>query len=423
MSRKNLSQKKHPLTPSAKEREPMSKRQATISDVSRSAHPSLPSTSISNVETNDSSMSGLQIKKRRSSLVSLIKEKYEISIGKKVTQCDMLQTLDLKPSDASRLSRAISKEFPDVQSIRLGSGTAREHIYCNIQKRCSLSSDSEKPKIVFAENSAVDNIKKAIERLQKEQVCIHEEMEKETEKEELNNDYMRVLLDRQKKINNDLNKFTDGLIGVYEKEIEKLIEQNQVHRLSETLKANISSEVETFKTMLNIGLTTKTEVEIDGSLFFTLSTLLKKDCPLLFEIVESLLLTSTDGGVKTGRRVHSVSHALAILCSLRSQKITNDFKILFTLLCILHGAGMRFVGMLNHIGLTVSWKKAMQVLDDRNGRNEEHIKKLTSTDIPIILLMDNINIYKGKRKHLRIFKEFTHPCGILLEELLSSLFC
>ena len=68
---------------------------------------------------------------------------------------------------------------------------------------------------------------------------------------------------------------------------------------------------------------------------------------------------------------------------------------------------MRFVGMLNHIGLTVCWKKAMQVLDDRMIKTKENIKKLTPTDIAIILLMDNINIYKGKRKHLRIFKEFT----------------
>jgi hypothetical protein len=67
---KSLS-KKHPLTPSAKEREPSSKRQATQSD-----HPSLPSTSFSNVETSHSKVSGFQIKKRRSSLVSLIKENY-----------------------------------------------------------------------------------------------------------------------------------------------------------------------------------------------------------------------------------------------------------------------------------------------------------------------------------------------------------
>ena len=214
-------------------------------------------------------------------------------------------------------------------------------------------------------------------------------------------------MDRQKKVNNDLSKYTDGLVGVYEKEIQKLIEQKQVRQLSQTLKDDISSEVEMFKTMLNLELTTKTEIEIDGSLFSTLSSKLSEDCPLLFEIVESLLLVSSDGNKKTGRRVHSASHAFAILFSLRSQKITNDFKILFTLLCISHGAGMRFVGMLNHIGLTVSWNKAMQVLDDRMIKTKENIKKLTPTDIAIILLMDYIYIYKGKRKHLRIFKEFT----------------
>ena len=68
---------------------------------------------------------------------------------------------------------------------------------------------------------------------------------------------------------------------------------------------------------------------------------------------------------------------------------------------------MQFVDMLNHTGFTVSWKKAMQVLYDRMIKMKENIKKLTPTDIAIKLLMDNINIYKGKRKHLRIFKELT----------------
>ena len=119
------------------------------------------------------------------------------------------------------------------------------------------------------------------------------------------------------------------------------------------------------------------------------------------------LLTSSSGNIQTGRQVHSASHALAILCGVSSQKITNDFKILFTILCISYGAGSRFIGMLNHIGLTVSWQKAMDVLDDRMDKMKAHVKEITPTDVAIILLMDNINIYKGKRKHFRIFKEIT----------------
>ena len=101
----------------------------------------------------------------------------------------------------------------------------------------------------------MDNIKKAIERLHNEQTCIHKEMTEEMEKEELDSDYIKVLLGRQKKVKNDLSKYTDGLVGVYEKEIQKLIEQKQARQLSQTLKDDISSEAEMFKTMLNLGLT------------------------------------------------------------------------------------------------------------------------------------------------------------------------
>ena len=38
---------------------------------------------------------------------------------------------------------------------------------------------------------------------------------------------------------------------------------------------------------------------------------------------------------------------------------------------------------------------------------KHQIKKVTPIDLPIILLMDNIHIYKDKSKHLRIFKQIT----------------
>ncbi|CAB4032914.1 Hypothetical predicted protein [Paramuricea clavata] len=193
----------------------------------------------------------------------------------------MLQTLGLKSDDKSRLTKAVMEVFPGCKlSRRLvhlsDTTTCRETIYSKIIRRYSF------PNMLFPENSGVDNIKKAIRRLQEEQQTVSNEMENEMSKKEdqWNTGYSR-------------------------------------------------------------------------------------------------------------------------------QKLTNDFKTLFTLLCIFYGAGKRFVELLNHVGLTVSWKKAMQVLDQRMIKMKEKIKKLTPTDIAIILLMDNINIYKGKRKHLRIFKEIT----------------
>ena len=58
------------------------------------------------------------------------------------------------------------------------------------------------PKIVFLENSPVDNIKKAIGRLQEEQHVIHDEIDKETERGEhnWNVNYIKLLFERQKKM-------------------------------------------------------------------------------------------------------------------------------------------------------------------------------------------------------------------------------
>ena len=66
----------------------------------------------------------------------------------------------------------------------------------------------------------------------------------------------------------------------------------------------------------------------------------------------------------------------------KRQKITN---IIHNTVYIVWSRS-RFIGILNHIGLTVSWKKAMQVLDDRMEKMKDHIKQLTPTDIAIILL-------------------------------------
>ncbi|XP_028396960.1 uncharacterized protein LOC114520826 [Dendronephthya gigantea] len=77
---------------------------------------------------------------------------------------------------------------------------------------------------------------------------------------------------------------------------------------------------------------------------------------------------------------------------------------MFTYLCISFGAGLRFVTMMNHLGLTVSWEKAMKFFDEQQKKREKDIAQLSPVNVPVILMIDNINIYRGKRKHLRLFK-------------------
>ena len=304
----------------------------------------------------------------------------------------------------------MKEAFPESVKVRRrlsGAQEKREIVYNNIKVRSSVTIHSEEQQVLFPDTSPIDNIKKAIERLHNEQVVIQTQLQNETQKikDDWNTNYIRLLLERFKAVNADIQKYTDGLTNLYEKEIVQFVDSQK--ELSVKSKREIQTEVQEFEKTLKLGLRTEAEIKIDGTLFANLSQTLREQCPLIYEIVETLLLTTSEGWIATGRRIHSASHALAILCSLKSQRLSNDFKLLFTILCISFGAGMRFVNVLNHVGFTVSWKTAMEVLDERMQKMQDHIKKLTPVDTAIILLMDNINIYKGKRKHLRIFKELT----------------
>ena len=78
--------------------------------------------------------------------------------------------------------------------------------------------------------------------------------------------------------------------------------------------------------------------------------------------------------------------------------------IMFTSLCVPYGAGKRFITMLNHLGLTFSWKNFVDYLDKQLQHKEEVLKSRFKELLPVIIMMDNINMYQGKRKHLRLFK-------------------
>ena len=65
-----------------------------------------------------------------------------------------------------------------------------------------------------------------------------------------------MLFERQKKIASEINKYTDGLTAIYEKEMGKLVEGQERHNISDTLKQDILNEIEKLKKMLNLGFTT-----------------------------------------------------------------------------------------------------------------------------------------------------------------------
>ena len=101
--------------------------------------------------------------------------------------------------------------------------------------------------------------------------------------------------------------------------------------------------------------------------------------------------------MQEGNRVKDAAHALAILASLRSQKLSNDFKLMFIILCVSYGAGERFIHMLNHVWLTISWKCFLNFLDKRWKFKKQRVSmEVKDLKTPLILLMDNVNMYRGQ---------------------------
>ena len=132
-------------------------------------------------------------------------------------------------------------------------------------------------------------------------------------KDDWNTNYIRLLIEKLKAVNADIQKYTDGITNLYEKEIVQFVDSQK--ELSVKSKREIQTEVQEFEKTLKLGLPTETEIKIDGTLFANLSQTLRERCPLIYEIAETLLLTTSEGRIATGRRVHSASHALAIKCA------------------------------------------------------------------------------------------------------------
>ena len=98
--------------------------------------------------------------------------------------------------------------------------------------------------MLFPETSPIDNIKKAIEWLHNKQVVIQTQLQNETQKikDDWNTNYIRLLLERLKVVNAYIQKYTDGLSNLYEKEIVQFVDSQK--ELSVKSKREIQTEVQ-----------------------------------------------------------------------------------------------------------------------------------------------------------------------------------
>ena len=186
---------------------------------------------------------------------------------------------------------------------------------------------------------------------------------------------LKAHLSKQTNLQKRVEELQDILVKLLQKEVSRLsAEQSQCTMLNSAEAQKLNEEIDVFVQYLDTNIQKRCEF---NSIFAGLTENVEKNCPLLFNIIDTILLYRDAETASAKTRVKSAVHAIAVLISLKSQKIKNDFKVMFTCLCISFGAGCRFIGMLNHLGLTVSWQTAMKFFDGKMKMQEDDLEDQT----------------------------------------------
>lgn len=158
------------------------------------------------------------------------------------------------------------------------------------------------------------------------------------------------------------DKLLKTLLNVYEAEIQRLRSTVSEDHLSGHQKATIKDEIRVLEGLCNTNIRDGSAQEayenITPSIFHEFTQAVQEKCPLIHELIETLVLSN-----QQERNVHKTnSHkmlcglqTLAFMVNIRNSNARNCFPLLFGLLCISYGAGKQFIDMLQSMGLSLHW--------------------------------------------------------------------
>ena len=132
--------------------------------------------------------------------------------------------------------------------------------------------------------------------------------------------------------------------------------------LSDNQKHVIILEMKEFEDICDTGICGSSVLNvsdtIDASLFKDTLEAVKEKCPLIYSMVESLVISNPASRNILKTNTHKMLcglYMLGILSNIRNQRTRNCFPLIFGLLCITFGAGKQFIDMLQSIGLSLHW--------------------------------------------------------------------
>ena len=152
------------------------------------------------------------------------------------------------------------------------------------------------------------------------------------------------------------------LLTSFENELANARADVEHVKLTRQQTETVVTEIKILEEICNLGVRSCQDVDlgevITPSLFNEYVDAVKERCPLLRNIVETLVVTNA-----TERNVHKTNeqkvlcghHALALLLNVRNSKCMKDFPLLFGLLCVSYGAGKQCINMLQSIGISLHY--------------------------------------------------------------------
>ena len=126
----------------------------------------------------------------------------------------------------------------------------------------------------------------------------------------------------------------------------------------------------TLSSIVNLGIRSGeyiAEVHVNSEVFENFRVNIKRDCPILTNIIQ--LLFPCDN---SDRKEKGAANALALLASFRNRQCRNDITLMCTLMLVSFGADCRMVNMLNKI-LTLHWDTIMNFIDKQLQKKIEHV--------------------------------------------------
>lgn len=214
-----------------------------------------------------------------------------------MNQQAVLEILQLDQTEKIQATNAMKEAFPKCLVCRKGTGKERVTVYKNVNRKHSFTLSLEEPSLSLEESSEIANIKQLIASVSTELDSVVQRLDHQLSAAEIQRDVVRALVDMQRKLQLRIQELSSTLERLYEKEVQRLLQhQSHCEALCANDKAQLSEEIGTFIGFLNIGLETQdlSDIDVDG-IFSALPTNTRERCPLLFDVLDTLLLHKADG--------------------------------------------------------------------------------------------------------------------------------